>query len=243
MIPAVPGAAFVGWLLLVLGLVVGGCLLLWWGRRAWSARHGRPRPPLRTWQRVAAVLLSVLPISTALGLAQVAWQDYRQEQFRAGEERFRHITLVRPVTWGDITLPAGSHVQRDLPDAPVENEDDPPDLRGLRAVRFPHPVRLGTMWVGAMSISGQLVLELARPHRFAARNGRPAEDCEAGLAAQFNAREPQPLGEQFPAPLDGLALADWVFDTCFDGGASMSVRYWKDGELVRADAPGRGRKE
>jgi membrane protein implicated in regulation of membrane protease activity len=243
MIPAVPGAALAGWLLLMLSFVVGGCLLLWWGTRAWSARRGRPRPPLRTWQWIAAMALSVLPIFTAVGLAQIAWQDYRQEQFRAGEERLRHITLAQPVAWGDITLPAGSHLQRDLPQGPVEEADGLPDLRGLREVRFPHPVRIGAMWVGAMGVSGQVALELARPHRFAAQDGKPAQECEAGLVALFNARRPPPLDAPFPPLLDGLVMADWVFDTCFDGGTSMSVRYWKGGQLVWADAPDYGRKE
>lgn len=243
MIPAVPGAAVVGWLLLVLSLAVGASLLVWWGWRAWRAQSGRPRPPLRRWQWAGAVLLSVLPVSTAVGLAQIAWQDHRQEQHRAAQERLMFFTLERPVAWGDVTLPAGSHVQRDLPQDEAGNADGPPDLRGLREVRFPHPVRIGAMWVGAMSVYGQVALELARPHRFAAHGGKPAQECEAGLAALFNARRPPSPDEPFPPQHDGLAMGDWVFETCFDAGTGMSVRYWKDGQLVWADAPDYGRKE
>lgn len=241
MIPAVSGAAAVGALLLMLASLVGLGLLAWWGWRLWHAYRGRPRRPLRVWQWIAAVVLSVLPIFTAVSLAGIAWQDYRLERQRAEEDRLRHVTLTGPAAWGDITLPAGSHVERDMPDGGVERADGRPDLRGLREVRFPRPVRVGELWVNAMSVSGQVVLELARPHRFAAHGGQPAEDCEAGHMAQFNARQPS-LGEPFPPRLDGLAMADWVFDTCFQSDSGVMLRYWKNGELVWAEAPGGGKE-
>jgi hypothetical protein len=53
--------------------MAGTGLLLWWGWRLWHLRRGRPRPPLRIWQWVLAVWLSILLFSTLLGLAQIVW--------------------------------------------------------------------------------------------------------------------------------------------------------------------------
>ena len=72
MIPGAGGAAAVGLLLMLLGALIGGALLLWWGWRLWNKRRGTPRPPLRGWQWVLAIVLSVFPIFTALMLAQSA---------------------------------------------------------------------------------------------------------------------------------------------------------------------------
>lgn len=235
MIPAVPGAALVGLLLTLLAALLAVVLLGWWGWRLWHAGRGRPRPALRLWQWVLAILLSVVPVSTLVGLAQMGWNDWRQDRQIAEQERLMHITLSRPVVWGDITLPAGSHVLRDLPEGDVERADGQPDLRALQDIRFPVPVEVGGLWVNALSLTGQLVLELARPHRFVAHEGQPAQDCAAGDMVQFNARKERGLFV-IPKKAQMLTLAEWVFDTCFQA-QPIALRYWKGGRLVWADTP------
>ena len=137
-----------------------------------------------------------------------------------------NLTLTRAVVWGDITLPAGSHVYRDMPAGGVERADGQPDLRTVQDIRFPVPVELGGLWVNALSLTGQLTLELSRPQQFAAHKGRPAEDCAAGYMVLFNARqERDPF--VIPEKAQTLALADWVLDTCYQTHP-ISVRCWKD---------------
>lgn len=235
MIPAVPAAALVGLLLMLLAALLAMALLGWWGWRQWHAGHGTPRPPLRIWQWVLAILLSVVPILTLLGLAQIGWNDWRQDRQIAEQERLMHITLGRTVVWGDITLPAGSHLLRDLPEGGVERADAQPDLQAVQDVRFPLPVEVGGLWINALSLTGQLVLELSRPHHFAARDGRPAQDCAAGDMVQFNARKERGLFV-IPEKAQTLTLADWVFDTCFQA-QPIALRYWKEGRLVWVDTP------
>jgi hypothetical protein len=74
-------------------------------------RRGQPGLPLRIWQWVVAVLLS---ISTLLGPAQIAWINQRQVQQMAEQEQLTHITLVQSVVRDDVTLSAGSHIRRDM---------------------------------------------------------------------------------------------------------------------------------
>jgi len=80
-------------------------------------RRGKPRRPLRIWQWVVAVLLS---ISTLLGPAQIAWINQRQVQQMAEQEQLTHITLVQSAVRGGIILSAGSHIQRDMPEGAAE---------------------------------------------------------------------------------------------------------------------------
>ena len=235
MIPGAGGAAAAGFLLMVLAALLGAFLLSWWCWRLWHARRGTPRPPLAVWQWIVAVVLSVLPISTGVMLVQMTLSQRYSDAQMAEQERLMHITLTRAVVWGDITLPAGSHVYRDMPEGGVERADGQPDLRAVQDIRFPVPVEVGGLWVNALSLTGQLTLELSRPQQFAAHKGRPAEDCAAGYMVQFNARqERDPF--VIPEKAQTLALADWVLDTCYQTHP-ISVRYWKDGQLVWADVP------
>ena len=235
MIPGAGGAAAAGSLLMVLAALLGAFLLSWWGLRLWHARRGTPRPPLAVWQWIAAVVLSVLPISIGVMLVQMELSQRYGDAQIAEQERLMHITLTRAVVWGDITLPAGSHVYRDMPEGGVERADGQPDLRTVQDIRFPVPVEVGGLWVNALSLTSQLTLELSRPQQFAAHKGRPAEDCAAGYMVQFNAwQERDPF--IIPEKAQTLALADWVLDTCYQTHP-ISVRYWKDGQLVWADVP------
>ena len=247
MIPAVPGAAAAALLLLALAALVGLGLLGWWSWRRWHAAKGRPRPPLKIWQWGLAVLLSILPIFALVTIAEMLWSSHLQDERQAEQDRLMHITLKQPAMWGDITLPAGSHLQRDMPEGGVERADGTPDLRALNDIRFPHPVqvggtvgeKVGGIRVNALSMGGQLVLELDRPHQFAAQDGKPAENCERGTMAQFrhrsNEKDAMINWEQFRRP-QTLVLADWVFETCYLA-RPIALRYWRDGELVWTGEP------
>ena len=238
MIPSIPGAAVLAYLLIALAAVVGAGLLAWWAWRLWSAHKGRPRPPMQIWQWVIAIVLSLIPVSTAVMMAELALRNHESDKQIAEQERLMHITLTAPVAWGDITLPAGSHVERDMPEGGVERPDGTPDLRGLRDVRFAQPVPVGGMRVNALSIYNQLVFELAQPQRFAAKAGKPAENCPAGYMAQFNVRGPErSLNESLlPRSMDALQLEEWEFDSCYQA-KPISVRYWKNGVLDWAEEP------
>ena len=239
MIPAVPGAAYAVILILSLAALVALGLLGWWGWRWWCASRGRPCPPLKIWQWVLAVLLSILPIFALVTTAEMLWSSHLQDEQLAEQDRLMHITLKQAVAWGDITLPAGSHLQRDMPEGGVERADGTPDLRGLNDIRFPRPVQVDGIWINALSVGGELVLELDRPHQFAAQNAKPAESCERGTMAQFrhrnNPRDALPNWEQFQRP-QTLVLADWVFETCYLA-RPIALRYWRDGELVWTGEP------
>ena len=240
MIPAVPAAALAGLVLMLLAALLGAGLLSWWGWRLWHQRRGRPRPPLRIWQWGLAVLLSILPISAVVGLAEFAWNDHRQTQQVAEQERLMHITLAQPVVWGEITLPAGSHIERDMPEAGLERPDGQPDLSALRNVRFPKPLQVDGLWVNALSVYNQLVLELAQPHHLAARPGQPAQDCPAGYMLQYGNRQKQAEQDMFRMALPVLAptlvMADWVADACYQS-TPIQLRYWQGDQLVWAKAP------
>jgi hypothetical protein len=77
-------------------------LLLWWGWRLWHLRRGRPRPPLRIWQWVLAVWLSIL--LHAAGAGADCWVDHRQAQ-QMTAQRLTHITLERPVAGATSSCP------------------------------------------------------------------------------------------------------------------------------------------
>lgn len=243
MIPGAGGAAAAGFLLMVLAAFIGALLLLWWGWRLWNERRGTPRPPLRLWQWGLAIVLSVLPISTALSLAQWALHDFMRERKMAQQDRLKHFTLQQALPWGEITLPAGSHAQRELLEGDESLRGDASDLRSLTDIRFAQAVTWGEVSVNAMSLSGrQLLLELARPHRFAAPAQAQAQDCPAGFTAQFNALKEPVLLADVPYPVyeaRPLSMADWVFDSCYQT-QPIAVRYWRDGKLVWAQAPDYG---
>ena len=240
MIPGAGGAAAAGSLLILLAILLGVFLLSWWGWRLWNAHRGTPRPPLRWWQWVAAALMSVLPISTALMLVQMIWSDHQREVRQVISDQQRHFTLQQAVPWGDLVIPAGSHAQRELLSDDEPLKGDASDLRTLTDIRFAQTVALGDLSVNAMSLVGpRLLLELARPHHFAAQHGAAAQDCPAGYTVQFTAlKEPVRLSE-VPFSIyqvQPLRMADWALDSCFDAGA-ITVRYWEKEQLVWAEAP------
>lgn len=233
MIPNVAGAAFVGLLLLLIAAAMGMGLLGWWAWRWIHAARGTPRPPLHTGHWVLAVVLSLLPIATVLAGLQLWCSDQRVEQFRTQQDVWRHLTLQQPADWGGVVLPAGSHVERALP-APWLVSDDRipdelpngrPDLRYLSAVQLAQPLRIGPLWVQALTVYPPL-LELARAY--------PAggEDCQAGALALFEAKDASTMAALHASPVPPpLVWADWQGPRCFLGD-SIAVRYWQDGALV-----------
>lgn len=238
MIPSIRGAAVVGYLLIALAAVVGAVLLLWWLWRFVHAVRGTPRPPMQIWQWVIAIVFSLLPISTAVMMIELTLRNREADRQIAEQDRLMHITLTAPAAWGDITFPAGSHVERDMPEGGVERPDGTPDLRGLKDVRFAQPVAVWGLQVNAMSIYNQLVFELDQPHRFAASAGKPEQNCARGHMAQFVPRK-QPQTEEemvLPKNLGKLVQADWVFDSCYSA-PPIQVRYWKNGVLDWAKEP------
>lgn len=103
------------------------------------------------------------------GLAQLSRMDQRQDQQIAKQEPWMHIPLSRPVVWATSPCPS----------AAWERADGSPYLRALQDIRFPLPVA-GGLWANALSLRGQLTLELAGPHRFAAHGSPAAQDGAVG---------------------------------------------------------------
>ena len=232
------GAAAAGMLLILLAIFQGLLLLVWWGWRWWSAHRGAPRPALQTWQWVVAVLLSVLPIWTALLWGQDALSSYFRQQYLVQQDRQRYFTVSRATTWGDIVIPVGSHAQRELLEDEKPLKGDASDLQTLTGLRFTKAVPLGDLSINALGLNGQwLLLELAQPHRFA------AEDCPAGYIAQFKALKPRTVLRDVPFTVlqaQPLHLADWSFDSCYDSPQAILMQYWEGGELVWMDLPDYG---
>lgn len=235
MIPNVAGAALVGWLMLVLSAMVTLGLLTWWGYRFSRAARGTPLPPLGMGSWWLAVVLSLLPIFTAVSGLQLWWSEQRSERLHTEQDIWRHLTLRQPTQWGPMVLPAGSHVQRELPapwlvvDTSILDElpDGSPDLRALSAVRFAQPQLAGDVWVKALSVYPPL-LELAQPYAAGGAH------CQEGELLVFEARHAatMPAIQDSPVPPPQV-WADWQVRSCFLG-APIALRYWKDGALVWA---------
>lgn len=234
MIAAAPGAAVAGYGMMLLAMVIAGVLLAWWLWRLVHARRGRPRPALSWWQWVLAMFLSIFPIFSAVLAGGIFLQNCQQQKTYAQQDRLRHLTLQQDTPFGEVVLPKGSHVERELPE-PLDIEGQAPNLRGLRHVRFAQPTSIHGVWVHAISTYPPL-LELAQPHQFAALNGQPAQDCKAGEIAQFK------LSGDAMASLQNLHLqppesfepSRWLFDTCFQGDP-IRLRYWQGEQLVWTD--------
>ena len=65
------------------------------------------------------------------------------------KERRSHFVLSQDAQYGELLIPKGSLISRY--DAFDNGEPQVPfSLRGLQAVRFPHPVQVAGMWVTAM---------------------------------------------------------------------------------------------
>lgn len=234
MIPGAEGAAAVGSLLILLAVLLGVLLLSWWGWRGWNQHRGMPRPPLQAWQWMVAMLASVLPIMTALMWAQLLWSDYQRARYLVQQDHLRYFTLPQTFAWGDLALPAGTHAQRELLEGEKKLKGDASDLRTLTGARFVQPQPLGELSVNALGWNGDwLLLELARPHRFA------KQDCPAGYTVQFKALKPRTMLEDVPVPIyeaQPLQMADWQFDSCFNARVIM-MQHWKRDELVWLNPP------
>ena len=108
MIPAVPGAAFAVILILGLAALVALGLLGWWGWRRRCASRGRPRPPLKIWQWVLAVLLSILPIFALVTTAEMLWNHHQSELQQAEQDRAEIIAQNEVWRLENLALPAAA---------------------------------------------------------------------------------------------------------------------------------------
>lgn len=99
------------------------------------------------------------------------------------KERRSHFVLSQDAQYGELLIPKGSLISRY--DAFDNGEPQVPfSLRGLEAVRFPHPIRVAGMWVTAME-----------PPRM-----ELAWDQHVGPVMRFDPKEENGYGE-------------WVYDT------------------------------
>ena len=99
------------------------------------------------------------------------------------KERRSHFVLSQDAQYGELLIPKGSLISRY--DAFDNGESQVPfSLRGLQAVRFPHPVQVAGMWVTAME-----------PPRM-----ELAWDQQIGPVMRFDPNEADGYGE-------------WVYDT------------------------------
>ncbi|WP_139853595.1 hypothetical protein [Acinetobacter pullicarnis] len=75
--------------------------------------------------------------------------DYEFEVKQHYKESRRHFVLSHDTQYGELLIPKGSLISRY---DPFDNGESqlPLSLRGLEAVRFPHPVKVAGIWVNAM---------------------------------------------------------------------------------------------
>lgn len=115
---------------------------------------------------------------------------------QANKEKRRDFTLQQDYRYGELIVPKGSLVNRY---DPFDNGEDilPVSLRGLRTVRFPHPVSVAGTRARALD-AAQGVIELAEdqtlgPVYIMDGNGdyirdaaHIAKECKEGQLASFN---------------------------------------------------------
>jgi len=112
--------------------------------------------------------------------ASVEYEIALKEHYK---ERRSHFVLSQDAQYGELLIPKGSLISRY--DAFDNGEPQVPfSLRGLQAVRFPHPVQVAGMWVTAME-----------PPRM-----ELAWDQQIGPVMRFDPNEADGYGE-------------WVYDT------------------------------
>ncbi|WP_375056863.1 hypothetical protein [Zobellella sp. DQSA1] len=230
------GAAAAGALLILLAMLIGGVLLAWQGWRFWMAYRGTPRPPL---SRTACLLVSVIaiyPVLSALMMIMIKIEDLRAQraEYRWNQRTF--FTLREATPFGDITLPAGSRVNRTEPRTPgVENS--PITLDGLTRVRLPQPQIIAGMAVSAFEVL-PAVMELAAPHQFILNSGAQRGQtvhCEAGWLATFTVPEDLAIalhGDlQAGQPAAHFRPSRWRFRSCFPD-SPITILALRDGQVV-----------
>ncbi|WP_052321588.1 hypothetical protein [Ralstonia sp. A12] len=235
-----PTLSLLGFLLLVILPLVGvlGTILM---IGFVIFRPEKKRPPLsrkaRTWVRVLVAVLAMLDLWAgylyyeSVGISrEIAAKDAN----RTARENF---VLDRDFQYGDLVIPARSQITRYDPFDNGE-KDLPLALRGLRTVRFPHPVRVAGVNTEAMDVS-TLTMKLVLSEDqtigplFAynqkgklSREGQPASvACKRGQIARFDAPSiPYDIVAEFAKPEpDGpdarFKPSQWQFLGCTHGAS------------------------
>ncbi|WP_370679089.1 hypothetical protein [Comamonas sp. GB3 AK4-5] len=139
------------------GLLLHG--LLWWSRHRHLTAAQRPR-----FWRPTTIVLALLVLAGGIWGGVLLWkmqQISHQVELRAHYRQSRQqFVLPQDFQYGELVIPQGSLVNRY---DPFDNGEPqrPLGLRGLRTVRFPHPVQVAGVWATAME-TGPTRLELAR---------------------------------------------------------------------------------
>ncbi len=229
------GAMVAGFLILYAAIAVAAWLLGWWLWRQWRAYQGRPRPPLPGWVLLLVVIVSAFPIFTGVTLAGILWQDIQHERQEMRWKQRRNVELREARVFGEITLPAGTLLNRREPQIPG-TEDSPITLDDVTRVRLPQAQLIAGVKVIAFQTAPAL-LELAEPHVFVGEAGMEegqAVSCEAGWLATFTVPpELEPDFDQGPSvlPAETFQPSRWRFKNCF-AGDPIRVVVLRDGEEV-----------
>ena len=165
------------------------------------ARWRTKPPPLsrkaRRWMWGLAVFLAVADLWAGLVAYQMHSITLDIKEKSANRAARADFILDRDFQYGELVVPAGSQIHRYDPFDNGE-KDMPLALRGLRAVRFPHPVRVAGVTTDAMDVSGEAKLVLSEDQRIGplfaynkhgelTRDGQPASvACKRGQIARFH---------------------------------------------------------
>ena len=203
-----------------------------------AARAYAKQPPLsrkaRRWMWGLGIFLAVADLWTGLLFYHFHSISRDIEEKQANRVARENFILDRDFQYGELIVPAGSQINRYDPFDNGE-KDMPLALRGLRAVRFPHPVRVAGVTADAMDVSGEAKLVLSEDQRIGplfaynkqgklSRDGQPASvACKRGQIARFDVplihydivaefAKPEPDG-----PDARFKPSQWQFLGCEDG--------------------------
>lgn len=213
------------------------------------ARWYAKRPPLsrkaRRWMWALAVFLVGADLWTGLLYYHFRSIDRDIEEKQANRVARENFILDRDFQYGELVIPAGSQINRYDPFDNGE-KDLPLALRGLRAVRFPHPVRVAGVNTVTMDVSANAKLVLAEDQAIGplfaynakgklSREGQPASvTCKRGQVAHFDVPAiPYDIVAEFAKPEpDGpdarFKPSQWQFLGCQDD-ASIDLPPIADG--------------
>jgi len=180
------------------------------------ARWRTKQPPLsrkaRRWMWGLAVFLAVADLWAGLVAYQMHSTTLDIREKSANQAARADFILDRDFQYGELVVPAGSQIHRYDPFDNGE-KDMPLALRGLRAVRFPRPVRVAGVTTDAMDVSGRAKLVLSEDqsigplfaynkHGKLTRDGQPASvACKRGEIASFHVPSiPYDIEAEFAKP-------------------------------------------
>lgn len=171
-----------------LAAALGAGLLLYRLRWGWRHRHLPAAQRPRFWRAGVAALSVLATVGCLWGLvlAQHIWQIQQtlEQQHRYRHSR-QHFVLPQDFQYGELRIPQGSLIDRYDPFDHGEPQR-PLSLRGLRAVRFPHPVQVAGAWATAME-TNPTRLELAHDQQI-----RPVAHFDRQAGDGYGAWVPDP---------------------------------------------------